>query len=118
MLRIKNSLLVLALVAFPVAAADLAVTWEAPTMREDGTPLDASEIANYTLNCGGDPITIPAGVSEYRVPGSDIFPRYGPHDCYMTTVDINGLESKPSEPFTVDWVAPPNPPTNILIIVR
>lgn len=111
-------LVFLAIVAVDALAETL--TWEPPTTREDGTPLDpATEIAEYQLTCG-DAVTIVAGTmpSEgYELAKHEVLPKYGTFDCTMVAVDTDGLRSEPSNSVVVEWVKqPPMPPTNLIIL--
>ena len=117
MRRIKTSLLLLALVAFNAAGAQrYSITWEAPTSREDGTPITATEIAEYRLYCEGKMTSIPSTPTEYVAGVEEVLPSKGTHSCHMTAVDTAGLEGLPSDSFELDWPYQVNPPRNILII--
>lgn len=97
------------------------ISWDAPTTRVDGQPLSLDEIQNYNLYCGDVTTTIPPSTETgtYEVSRSEILPGYGEHTCYMTTVDVNGLESEPSERVTIAWeITAPSSPTNLIIILE
>lgn len=120
-------LAVLILFAGPAFAETL--TWDPPTTREDGQSLDpATEVENYTLYCvdtSGEnsevSVDIPglAEETEYEISKSEFLPTYGEYACAMTATDTDGLESSNSNPVTLTWdPAPPNSPTNLLIITE
>jgi hypothetical protein len=107
------------------APAVSTLSWEAPTTRVDGTPLDPADIAEYrvyyTINGepqGVDPIVV-SGTSESETVTLELTPRVEPYviSFAITTVDTNGLESAQSETvsktFQVDSTAAPGAPTNI-----
>lgn len=120
MRRIKSKILgfVLVLATTVAWAATLTVQWAPPTERADGTPLDISEIKNYNIVCGDKVTEVPANnTPSFVTSQEDILPGYGSYDCYMTTVDTSNVESAPSDTFAVTWLAPPNPPTQIIILI-
>ena len=111
--------------AVQAAPANSDLSWEAPTTRVDGTPLDPAEIAEYrvyyTINGepqGVDPIVV-SGTSASETVTLELTPRVEPYviSFAITAVDTAGLESAQSETvsktFQVDSTAAPNPPTNI-----
>ena len=82
----------LGLLALPAMAINL--TWIAPTQREDGTALAASEIASYTLN-----VTL-AGVAQpsVSIPGTATAYTFvdtvkGKYCFTLVIVDTAGLTS-------------------------
>jgi hypothetical protein len=91
--------LIVALCAFlpGLAAANISISWVAPTQRVDGSPLAASEIASYqfdvTLNGSALPsFTVPGTATTYTYVDS-VKGRY----CFKArTVDTAGLQSDPS----------------------
>lgn len=107
---------------------EVTVTWDPPTQRLDGLPMDpATEISHYTLLCATDE----AGPFEggYQIPGltpdgthaaalTDVFPDgYGDYWCVLTATDTDGRESGPSNVATFRWApASPGSPTQLLII--
>lgn len=106
-------------------------TWQAPTTREDGTPLAASEIASYRLYyaIGSTPTTSSPSVSI--TPGSatqgvvtlQLSPSTDPVtvNLAVTAVDTNGLESPlsniASKTFLVKSTALPSAPTSVTFSV-
>jgi hypothetical protein len=111
--------ILLFLFSFPALAETL--SWEPPTTREDGTPLDpATEIAEYRLTCGDTVTTIAPTMPEsgaYELAKHEALPKYGTFKCTMVAVDADGLVSEPSNSVSVEWVKqPPMPPTNLLIL--
>ncbi len=109
------------LTAFAVPALAETLTWEPPTTREDGTPLDpATEIAEYQLTCGDTVTTIAPTMPEagaYELAKHEALPDYGTFDCTIVAVDTDGLVSEPSNSVAVEWVKqPPMPPTNLIIL--
>ena len=119
-MRLFSAILLL-LFALPTIAETL--TWTPPTERVDGTPLDpATEIAEYRLICGTVTTSIDATVVEgnqHEVAKHEILPGYGSHDCALTAVDADGLESEPSNNVAVEWhKSAPVAPTDLLLIVE
>jgi len=117
----KQIISVMVLMLVSLAATATTLSWEPPTTRIGGQPLDpAEELAEYRLYCDGlDVVAIPAATSngEYEVPKTDIFPGYGAYDCALTAVDTDGLESAMSNMVVIPWEkTAPNAPTNLLII--
>ena len=111
--------IVLALLAFPAAAETL--TWTPPTERADGTPLDPmTEIAEYRLVCDQVVTSIEPTVAQgeqYELTKHEVLPGYGAHECFMTAVDTDGLESLASETVVIEWEkAPPLAPTDLVVI--
>lgn len=100
---------------------DLNLSWQPPTERVDGTPMNpASELREYRLTCG-DRVTVipPLMPSEqpYQFLYHEVLPGYGAFQCFMTSVDIDGLESPGSEPIELAWrPSPPMAPTNLIVI--
>lgn len=97
-------------------AAPLTVVWTEPTTRVQGVSLQPSEISNYTIVCGDKVTEVPANTTSFVTSHTGILPGYGVFDCYMTTVDTTGLESSPSDTFSLSWL-PPSPPIEIRIII-
>ena len=101
------------LAASRVFADSLTVTWTAPTEREDGTPLPASEIAGYRLmrwfNGAEQPEVSLASIPS--VATLDVQP--GKHCVAMRTVDTDGLESAPTD--QVCRKAKPKAPGNLRV---
>lgn len=114
-------IILLAFVSTGVMAETL--TWNPPTERADGTPLDPmTEVAEYRLVCGEVTTSIEPTVAEgehYELTKHQVLPGYGEHECHMTTVDNDGLESEPSDSVVIEWdKAPPREPTDVLVIVE
>ena len=121
---------VLALVSFGAVAAPATSTlsWDAPTTRVDGTPLQATQIEEFRvyhgIDIGENPLAI--GPEYTAVTGEnatditiELVPRADPYviSFAITTVDRDGLESVLSETvsktFQVDSTAAPSAPTNL-----
>jgi hypothetical protein len=79
-----------------VAPVARRATWNIPTLREDGTPLPAEEVAGYVVYIDDLRAGEVAGTS-WPVP-SDV-----PNGALMTvaTVDTDGLEGDASDPVTL-----------------
>ena len=110
------------------APAVSTLSWDAPTTRVDGTPLQATQIEEfriyYGIDIGPDPLAI--GPEYTAVSGEnatditiELVPRADPYviSFAITTVDRDGLESALSETvsktFQVDSTAAPSAPTNL-----
>lgn len=109
----------LILLSMPLLAETL--TWEPPTTRQDGTPLDTLiELDKYVLTCGDKATAIEPTVAQGEtrtVNKAEILPGYGSFDCSMVAVDTDGLTSEPSNSVAIDWVKqPPAAPTSLLLI--
>ena len=115
--------------AVQAAPANSDLSWEAPTTRVDGTPLDPADIAEYrvyyTINGepqGIDPIVV-NGTSASETVTLELTPRVEPYviSFAITTVDTDGLESVLSETvsktFDVESTAKPNAPTSLTFTV-
>ena len=127
-----RALLAALLLAPQVLAAQTAttITFDPPTDRVDGTPLDpATEIAEYALYChaqgtegppGEDVLTIP-GLTDtgvYETTYDSFLPEKGRYDCAMTAIDTDGRESSQSDVVEVSWLDAPGTPTNVIILVE
>jgi len=83
--------------------AQAVVSWSAPTQREDGSEFTPEEIARYEIyhidDTSGDMdiIEVAADSNEYRVALAS-----GSHELSVAVVDIHGVESRMSEPQTVE----------------
>ena len=115
------ALMLMALLAAPAMAETL--TWNPPTERADGTPLDPmTEIAEYRLVCGEVVTSIEPTVArgdQYELTKHEVLPGYGEHECHMTAVDTDGLESEPGGTVVLRWEqVEPRAPTDVLVIVE
>jgi len=100
------------------ADTEFQLSWEAPTSRMDGSPLDpATELSGYELTCGDVVTAIPATVegNGYPVAKADALPGYGNYDCSMVAIDTENRRSPPSDPVEVEWIAGPSAPTELII---
>lgn len=90
------------------------LSWVAPTEREDGTQLAASEIAGYKVYIDGNPYN--QGVL-FTGSGAQLELAPGNYAGNVTTVDTAGRQSVFSNTVNIVVLAPPvgrpNPPTNI-----
>ena len=110
------------------APAVSTLSWDAPTTRVDGTPLQATQIEEFRvyhgIDIGENPLAL--GLDYTAVTGEnaaeitiDLTPRPEPYviSFAITTVDRDGLESALSETvsktFQVDSTAAPSAPTNL-----
>jgi len=127
---------VLTLVSFGAAQAAPAtstLSWDAPTTRVDGTPLQATQIEEFRvyhgIDIGENPLAI--GPEYTAVSGEnatditiDLTPRPEPYviSFAITTVDRDGLESALSETvsktFDVDSTADPAAPTSLQFTIN
>ena len=117
------------LVSVPLlASAVVQFSWTNPTLNEDGSALDPSQLIETRLYCGVDAATfVPqADTTPASAPASAVFPApaqigdhqlsYGRHDCFATTVasyDGVPMESRPSNVVT-KIVTPPRPNAPVL----
>lgn len=111
---------VLYLVTLSTLAADIILTGDVPTQREDGSPLPVSEISGYQIIYGDTPdglnqtytITTPDKVEatiEDFDPGTYYFA--------VATVDSDGIRGNFSEVISAVVPALPNAPSNINVTV-
>lgn len=109
---------ILSLVATAVLAAE--ITGTTPTQREDNTPLGLSEIAGFRIYCGTTPgdypdmVYLPGATLPDTIWNTDSLNRpSGSSYCVITTLDIDGRESRYSNEVTllVESKALPKPPT-------
>jgi len=115
------------------APAVSTLSWDAPTTRVDGTPLQATQIEEFRvyhgIDIGPDPLAI--GPEYTAVSGEnatditiDLTPRPEPYviSFAITTVDRDGLESALSETvsktFDVDSTADPAAPTSLQFTIN
>ena len=114
------------------APAVSTLSWDAPTTRVDGTPLQATQIEEfriyYGIDIGPDPLAI--GPEYTAVSGEnatditiDLTPRPEPYviSFAITTVARDGLQSvlsnTVSKTFDVKSTAKPNAPTSVTFTV-
>ena len=76
--------------------SDVTFTYQRATEREDGTALLPEEIKLTRLFCDGKWVAQEAGADG----DISVMLTSGPHDCFATHVDIDDLESKPSNSVT------------------
>ena len=101
----------------PVPTIDLSGSWNAPTAREDGTPLAASEIAAYDLQYrkAGD-----ANYQSIRVLGSlkTILIKsvaIASYEARIATIDTEDRRSG-FVSLNLKYISPPKPPTDFKFI--
>ena len=103
--------IVLFLLSFPLWADTVEITFTPPTERADATPLPITDIQHYQVYVSGNPdITIPNTNNTGEIVLSP-----GLYDIHVTTVDIDGRESVPSNIVSVQAKSPPGNPTNLII---
>jgi len=114
---------IVALIFINVLAASIGLTWVAPTQREDGTPLNPSEIAGYRIYYGTAP-----GDYQTQITVNDPYATsftiggLAPATYYfvMTTIDTDGRESLYSSEIVMviqGSGAFPNTVTNIILTI-
>jgi len=96
LLAVLGVLLGIVYTSSDVETTNVTFTYQKATEREDGSPLLPEEIKYTRLFCDGKQVAQEAGAD------GDISAELtaGAHECYGTHVDINGLESNPSETVT------------------
>lgn len=94
-------------VAIPIEAIEMTVTYTRATEYSDGTPMPLSDIAESRLYCDGALVATEPGADQDWNP--DMAP--GTYQCYGTHYDIYDRESIPSN-MIQRTVVPglPNPP--------
>lgn len=102
------------LVGSPVMAGDVLFTWDVPTLRADGTTLEANEIGGYKIYAKGTSsyslVASPAATAtSFKLTGIT-----GSKNYVMRTVDTNGIESADSNIAKVSF-SPPNSPSLIKV---
>jgi len=103
--------IVLFLLAFPLWADTVEVTFTPPTEREDATLLPITDIQHYQVYLNStESITIPNTDTRFELVLSP-----GLYDVNMTTVDTDGRESILSNTVSVQAKSPPGNPTNLII---
>ena len=111
MIRVFLALLLFSTIS---TAADIQLTWGAPTEREDGTAIQEIQGYNlyYTLNnVLQDLIEVDASLNSYLI--QDV--STGSHTIQISTVEA-GLEGELSDPITVSTSI--SKPVKILITVE
>lgn len=75
------------------AEREVIVQWEPPTLREDGSPLSPADLAEYRLyvNTAMLPVASTETSTSLQLPAGD-------YRVTITAVDLEGLESKHSDP--------------------
>ncbi len=106
--------LFLLFLAAPAIAADVTLTWDSPTERENGSQLPATEIGGYIVKNGNDLLTVEGNINELTIP--DLPP--GEYFFSVATVDTDGLKSAFSETVSILIPAAPSPPSNIKVIIK
>lgn len=107
-----KKLLLLALISTSAFADTVSLSWTTPTLREDGTALLASEIANYRIswtikNVAQTDILAAGTATSYTLNTGTLAGRVC---AVLRTVDTDGLESMPTNAACRN--ARPNPPGN------
>ena len=112
---------------FGVAIADTArVTWQAPTEREDNTPIAPEEIAGFNVFdtqgvevlevCDPNPARVtclPSAAREFTIPTTSAI-----RQLFMTTVDTDERQSVYSQAIVIPaTVGNPKPVTGITVTV-
>ena len=127
---IKTLLLLGLVLYFPVIAwaSELFIQWQAPTTREDGSPLNGEDIVRYNVRAKAPlnedyqslaPVVSETGVDQYNLtyPLDQVAGEY----CFqLQTLDNNDFVSQWSDPACVTYVPVfgPSTPSNILIEIR
>ena len=101
----------------PAPTIDLSASWNAPTAREDGTPLAASEIAAYDLQYRR---VADANYQSIRVLGSlkTVVIKGVPSGSYearIATIDTQDLRSG-FVTLNLKYTSPPKPPADFKFI--
>lgn len=114
----------------PVLAAtgSTVITWTAPTSYTDNSPLPASAITAYVIDCTLTPtggvaapcVFTPASFLGSAVTGtvSVTYPAQGGRACFSLRTSVSGTLSAASNVTCKDFAAlTPNPPTNVTITI-
>lgn len=101
-------------------AAEVDISWEAPTTRTNGAPLDQRELREYevqwTCLAKIDSVLIPAELTRT----TQTIDLSGPCGFQVKAIDVHGLMSEWSDPAIVILPAevPPNAPASITIEIK
>lgn len=100
-----------------VATIDLSSSWNAPTAREDGTPLAASEIAAYDFQyrkageTNYQSVRVLGSLKTVVVKGVSV----GSYEARIATIDTSDLRSV-FVPIALKYTSPPKPPSDFKLI--
>jgi len=101
----------------PLPTIDLSGSWNAPTQREDGTALAASEIAAYELQYrkAGDTnyqtVRVLGSLKTVLIKGVPV----GSYEARIATIDTLDLRSGFAT-LNLKYTSPPKPPTDFKLI--
>ena len=123
--------LIFSLTAFNhVMAAEATLSWEAPAVRVDGTPLNQNEIGEYRVFYSiDDEVTLDSEMVVINSENTtknitiDLTPRENNYTVSFAiiTVDTDGRKSALSDSvnkvFNVNSTAAPNPPTSLTFTI-
>jgi hypothetical protein len=113
-------IVVLILFCSSIFAADIKLTADVPTQREDGSALSVSEILEYPIKYGSDPGALS---DDYVIKTPELVEAtlydFSPGTYYfaIATTDSDGVTGRFTEPISVAIPYPPNPPSNIKVTV-
>lgn len=98
---------------------DLSATWETPTTREDGTPLNAEDIQGYRLYHSVDGgavsiVNLPAGTNSHTF--VDVV--YGTHTLAISTVAEEEGQKSESIIKTIEAIIKPSAPAFTRLILE
>ena len=105
------------LITVPAFAANVSLTWEAPTTNEDGTPL--TDLSGYKLHWGGSTGVYASTIDVGNVTAFTLnLGNVEDETVYInvTAYDLSGNESVYNGEVSVPFGAnPPEPPTNLTV---
>jgi hypothetical protein len=110
--KLPKALFIYLLVASPVLA-DVTVSWTAPTAREDGMALPASEIAGYIISYTRDSVS-QSPITTSPLTSAVIAGPVGRYCVTLQTLDTDGLVSDPTTPVC-NSKGKPRKPTNVTV---
>lgn len=112
----KKLLLALALLSSNTMAVDLSGVWAAPTKREDGSTLNASDISEYRMYVKNTDATYTL-LNKYpaRATSAKLVPFTGTKTLVIRAVDDLGQESGDSNEVKVTFSSPKAPPLKITV---